>query len=227
MRDLATNWKSRPGNYDPLKGTQLFPGVGDWSIPELEPEMYVPEVAVPYDDWGRIKPDDKPRNAAVHFYTDDYRFEAVWNNPERTLHRVDMADVLFTPDFSLYRDHPLAIQLWNTYRNRWVGAFWQSRGLRVIPTVGWSTKESYSFCFDGLPLHGLVSVSSVGIMRDPVAIDLFKAGYDMMLRLIQPRGVVFYGETIPDVDQRCPIYQLKPWHMRLRSLKSQTAARQK
>ena len=48
-----------------------------------------------------------------------------------------------TPDFSLYRDWPVMLQQWNVYHSRWVGRFWQEHGLRIIPTVNWSTPDSY------------------------------------------------------------------------------------
>lgn len=52
------------------------------------------------------------------------------------------------PDYSAYADMNLWRQMENIAHSRWVGAFWQSRGIKVIPTVSWSDARSYSFCFD-------------------------------------------------------------------------------
>ncbi len=32
-----------------------------------------------------------------------------------------------------------------------MGAYFQHYGITIIPTVSWSTKDSFDFCFDGIP----------------------------------------------------------------------------
>ena len=101
---------------------------------------------------------------------------------------------LLSPDFSLYREWPLTLQLWNVYRNRWCGRFWQSQGFRVIPTVSWSTAASYDFCFLGIPRRGAVAVSAVGVrQQDPVARQLFVDGFREMVARLEPVLVLSYG----------------------------------
>lgn len=90
---------------------------------------------------------------------DDERFEPVWNTPEKGLSHVKGMGVAHTPDFSVYPEMPLSLQLFNVYRNRWCGAFWQLRGVRVIPSVGWSDESSHSFCFLGVEQGSPVAVS--------------------------------------------------------------------
>lgn len=68
----------------------------------------------------------------------------------------------YPPDFSMYSDLPLAIQIYNTFRRRWCGAFWQEQGLNVIPSVCWGTSESYDFCFEGIEKGSIVAVLSFG-----------------------------------------------------------------
>jgi hypothetical protein len=64
------------------------------------------------------------------------------------------------PDFSLYPDWPIAAQLWNTYRSRWLGRYWQQGGLPVIPTVNWSDQRSFPFCVDGIETGQLLSIGT-------------------------------------------------------------------
>ena len=87
----------------------------------------------------------------VHFYLDDYQFERVWASPTRYVKLLRQYSCVLSPDFSLYTDMPMAMQIWNTYRSRLLGQYWQDNGINVIPTVSWSDERSYSFCFDGLP----------------------------------------------------------------------------
>jgi hypothetical protein len=85
------------------------------------------------------------------------------------------------------------LQMWNVYRNRWCGRFWQAQGFRVIPTVSWSTTESYAFCFLGLPRRGLVAVSAVGVrLEEPLEYQLFLEGFRAMVRRLEPIVVLAY-----------------------------------
>jgi hypothetical protein len=91
------------------------------------------------------------------------------------------------------------LQLWNTYRSRWCGRFWQEQGFTVIPTVSWSTAESHDFCFLGLPRRSVVAVSAVGVNLDqPLEYRLFVDGYLEMVRRLEPLVVLAYGR-IPAV----------------------------
>ena len=103
---------------------------------------------------------------------------------------------VFTPDFSTYTDFPKAVQIWNHYRKHWLGAYWQSNGITVIPTISWSDESSFDWCFDGEPVGGAVAVSSVGTQMNATARVLFLAGYKEMLERLQPSQILFYG-SIP------------------------------
>jgi hypothetical protein len=143
-------WQSKPGRFDALHALERFPSDNELGIPclaHVSPET-LPAWLAPYRT--RIRDSEPPDDGAVHFFLEDYRFETVWSRPRKALEALAPYTTLLSPDFSLYRDWPLMLQMWNVYRNRWCGAFWQSRGFTVIPTVSWSTAESYDFCFLGL-----------------------------------------------------------------------------
>ena len=73
----------------------------------------------------------------------------------------------------------------------------QMYGIDVIPTIAWSTPESFEWCFDGEPTNGIVAVSSVGIMNSRRKKELFMTGYNEMLSRLSPETILFYG-MIPD-----------------------------
>jgi len=137
-------------------------------------------------------------DAAVHFFLDDYRFETVWTKPERGLSRIQRVGFSLTPDFSLWRDMPLAMQLWQVYRSRWCGCWLAEHGIDVIPTASWSTADSYPFAFAGISPRSAVAVSTVGV-REPLAKELFAAGYAEMVRQLSPSLVLIYGS--PPTEQ--------------------------
>ena len=107
-------------------------------------------------------------------------------------------ECVFTPDFSLYMDMPMAMKIWNIYRSRLIGQIMQNAGIRVIPTVSWAEPETYAFCFDGIPEGGNVAVSTVGVMRDKEAKKIFMDGMSAMIEKVKPSMILMYGKAIPE-----------------------------
>ena len=194
MTRTSHRWQSRPGSYDTLHATQRFPAANAYGVPDLlhTPAGQVPDWIVPYRQ--RVRAHEPLYDGAVHFFLHDYRFETVWNRPFKALEALQPYATLLTPDFSLYRDWPLTLQLWNTYRNRWCGRFWQEQGFSVIPTISWSRPPSYDFCFLGVPRRSIVAVATVGInLQDPIEYLLFVNGFTEMVRRLTPLLVLSYG----------------------------------
>ncbi len=67
---------------------------------------------------------------------------------------------VLTPDYSMYTDMNPTIQLYNTFRNRWVGAYFKENGIKVIPTVSWGLENTFDFCFNGIDKGSIVAVST-------------------------------------------------------------------
>ena len=178
-----------------------FPCVGYYGIPVMEPTDTVGDKFLRFMDFNLIE--DKSEYIA-HFYYDDYKFIEAWRLPEKYLSKLREFKAVISPDFSLYTDFPRALQILSCYRRQWCGAYWQSQGLDVIPDVVWGDRESYAYCFDGIPDHATVAVSSVGVKNDKEwngdKAELFKAGYDEMLDRLKPKKILFYGDMIDGLD---------------------------
>lgn len=129
----------------------------------------------------------------LHFYQEDHKFNRVWNKPEIYLSGLKKYPGVFSPDFSLYTDTPIPLQMWNHYRKQWCGAYWQSQGITVVPTIGWSSEESFTWCFDGIPEKAVVSVSASGIVNDKEGRIKFISGYEKMLEALEPVKVLFFS----------------------------------
>lgn len=186
----------------PIENTErmVFPGVGKYGIPAIEPET---DIRIDKLEWipFNYALTAKDRSAkGVHFYLDDYQFARVWNNPDRYVSLLQDFGAVLSPDFSMYRDHPLAVQIWNMYKRHWVAAYWQFMGVRVIPSLSWADKESFEFCFDGEPENGIVSISTVGCMDDPIAFELFLQGCKEAIRRLNPTQILWYGKPLPEMD---------------------------
>ena len=124
---------------------------------------------------------------------------------------------VLSPDFSTFSDYPMSLQLYNHYRKHWLAAYWEIHGIEVIPTISWSTKESFEWCFDGEPVQGCVSVSSVGCMQNKESRKLFLAGYHEMIMRLQPTQILFYG-IVPD-ECGGNIIKIDPFHNKFQEVK--------
>jgi hypothetical protein len=192
----SKNWQSLPGSFDDVNAHILFTATASaYGIPTIksEPNLPLPEQLVGYGT-VRLRNPAIAGACALHCFVDDYRLAPLWNRPYKTV--VGLLNrgygCVFSPDFSLYRDWPLALQIWNTYRNRWLGAFWQTQGLKVVPTVSWSDKPSYAFCFDGIEPGSAVALSTVGT-NNGVAAPFFECGFQEMLLRLAPKRIFCYG----------------------------------
>jgi hypothetical protein len=95
------------------------------------------------------------------------------------------------------------LQLTNTFRNRWCGAYFASKGIRVIPTVSWGNENTFEFCFDGIEKGSTVAVSTYMVSEHDNHQDqkeFFLKGYNEMLRRIEPEKIICYNEPFPEMQ---------------------------
>lgn len=168
---------------------------GNYQIPQIHNSVFmVPEQFIGFNYSQSFK--GIRSQFGVHFYLDDYQFERVWISPKRYVKLLRQYAFTLSPDFSLYTDMPLVMQMWNVYRSRLLGQFWQNNGINVIPTVRWSDERSYSFCFDGLPRQSVISVSTRGCVRQAEPRKLWQAGMAEAVRRLEPTKILIYGSKI-------------------------------
>lgn len=173
----------------PMENTEkmIFPGVGKYGIPEIKPET---DIRIDKLEWIPVNYALTAKDKAtkgVHFYKDDYQFERFWNNPDKYIPLLQQFGAVCSPDFSLYSDMPLAVQLFMHYKKHWLAAYWQAHGIRVIPTLCWCGEQSYDWCFDGEPRNAIVSISSHGTQSDPYEAECFAKHCRKALEVLQPR----------------------------------------
>ena len=174
-----------------------------WQMPIIRNDGFVPEELIGFN---YAKTSEK-KNVGIHFYLDDYQFERVWNCPENYIELFQEYDCILSPDFSLYMDMPMPMKVWNVYRSRLIGAYYQSYGIPVIPTLSWVEKETFDFCFKGIPKGSIVSISTIGVKKDKDAMKIWLDGVKEMLKIINPKTLLVYGGKLPfDYGDREIIY---------------------
>lgn len=158
------------------------------------------------------------KGLGIHFFLDDYRFEGCWVKPENCLDRIKAAEVTLTPDFSLFMDFPKAIQIINTYRNRWLGRFWQERGVKVIPTISWADKESFKYCFLGIPQNMPLAISTVSVNKGTMV--GFMEGFAATIETLNPSTLLCYGKILPEMLNYIDISKIRQYQTSFSGLRN-------
>lgn len=161
-------------------------------MPTIYGEDYVPDHLLGFN-YAKSSSDS---GACIHYFIDDYQFERLWNKPDQYVDLVGKFEATLTPDFSIYLDMPKPMMVWNEYRRRALGHYWQRCGFTVVPTLSWATPDTYEFCFGGLPKRSTVAVSTVGILNDKKARKIWRDGMAEALKILEPNHVLVYGGKI-------------------------------
>ena len=133
----------------------------------------------------------------VVFYEHDRKFERLWNNPRQYLNKLKKFKGVISPDFSLYRNMPLCMQMWNTYRGRALATWMQSNGIEIIPNVRFGDERTFAFCFDGIEENKTVAVGTHGCIKRREDKLFFKVGLARMIQRLSPKAIIVYGSA-PD-----------------------------
>ena len=163
-----------------------------WQMPIIHDNNCIPKRLIGFN-YAKTSTDT---DAGIHFYIDDYQFERLWAYPEKYLDVLMPYECILSPDFSLYMDMPRTMKIWNTYRSRFIGAYYQQHGIKVIPTISWAEAETYDFCFSGIPEGSIVSISTIGVKEDKNALAIWHAGMTEMVKRIKPRHILVYGGAL-------------------------------
>ena len=178
---------------DPMFLRNQFENEGTFEMPKIKKEEIDLEniELVGYD-----KLNSSDDNQIVHFFLDDYKFEVMWKDPAPRIEKLKSHKAVLSPNFSIYTEMPVAMKIYNTFRSRWCGAYLQTNGVKVIPTLAWGVPETFWFCFDGIEQNSIVAVSTLGVRTEK---DLFMQGYNEMLRRLKPLQIICYGKSFEEM----------------------------
>src|SRR5690606_22628013 len=115
----------------------LYPSNNIYEIPTLLSEGQGDVLHLPFEAWGeksRLRKDV----GTYHFYVDDYRFSAIWDNPDKIIQANVLAIV--EPNISLFDTTPVSYGLHLIYKKRWISRFLQDHQIRVFMDLNVSAK---------------------------------------------------------------------------------------
>lgn len=172
-----------------------FDSDNEFGIPNMLSKQIENLKDIPLQGFNFALKTKNPENIGVHFFLHDYQFERVWKYPDRYIDVLKKFAFVLSPDFSVYCDMPKVLQIYNIYRNRWVGRYWQENGINVIPTVTWSNNMSLEFAVQGIPKHSTIAISTMGEGRHAKWVELF-AGWNYILETLEPSCILLYGKDL-------------------------------
>lgn len=164
---------------------------GRYDMPVLQAVDHVPQKMIGFN--YALTSNDY--DACIHFFLDDYQFERVWNQPERYIEILKKFDCCLTPNYSIYRDMPEAVKIWNTYRGRLLGQMMQDNGIVTIPIVYWGERLTWDYCFDGIPEESTIATNNI-IDDDDYARYIWDEGMKELLRRKRPKRILLYGNDV-------------------------------
>ena len=193
-----------------LKGAEYDLESG-WDIPYVDtPEsLSLPEQLVGYNKSAYC---ESRETAYLHFYHKDHIFDGrmgiwfalVFNTFFKKGFKIEKLNgyrAIITPDFSMYYDMPIIMQMWNLFRSRVVGYYLTKLGYNVVVNVRWTDSRSYGYCFAGLRKNHIVAVSTLGCLRSNADKQLFLPGLEEFIKRIHPEYIILYGSLTPDIKR--------------------------
>lgn len=166
---------------------------GKYEFPILFPTNKIPNKLIAFTDALKTKDYDQ----WIHFYIDDAGFERIWRQPKKYLPILKRFNGVILPDFSLYRDMPLAMQIWNIYRSRAIGHWLQREGIEIIVNIRYGDERTYRICCDGVPKNCTIAIGTHGTLKGKTDRHYLLEGLDKVADILHPSAIVIYG-TAPD-----------------------------
>jgi len=131
----------------------------------------------------------------LHFYESDYKLNRMWENPKKYIGVLSRYKCVIQPDFSLYYDFPVALQIYNKFRNHWLSAFYAVNGIEMIPNISLSTPENYMWSLLGYPTQSVVAFSDIGTAKDKSEREIIHRAYETMIRELDPIQILYFTRS--------------------------------
>ena len=191
-------------NPEFVKGAK-FDGIFEMPIIKKPSKIIIPDNLIPFSKIDR----SSKKAFAVCEYENDSEFKDLLSNPKDYVKKIKKYQGFITPDCSIYRDMPLAIQITNIYRNRAIGYYIQSKGINVIPNVRWGDERTYTtkflpekIAFKGVEKKSIVSIGAYGQIQNKVNRYYFLQGLDEMIKELEPKVVLVYGKLPNEIKKQ-------------------------
>jgi hypothetical protein len=215
----GTDWDDVPGHLKGVWGLdedKVWDTANALGIPELLPEMILPEIPQPLKTWGgkQDTPDDGEsyylysfgstasqgvpyKRSIMCYFTGDTFIETFWNRPAYEVGKMLTSNIVgcVVPDLSYWEGKPKVLHMYQSYRAHWLARFMQEAGVKVIPRFEYFLPEVREFSLLGIPIGTPTLATQLHTwIRDEV-IDRIKESLIEGLRIVQPKQLLVYSSV--------------------------------
>lgn len=176
---------------------------GRYGFPILECNAPVPDDTI---DFRKSLKLINVKNLNVNFFLHDYEFNSVWVNPDKYMEHFRCFQSICGLDFSISVQSPLALQIYNKYRNHVLSWYFWKNGVKLIPKVD-ILPDCSDWIYDGLPCNSMLCCSTNGRAYSRAAKESFIECFAEMESALHPHTMVIVGTKI-DFSHKCDIVWL-------------------
>ncbi|NBR64907.1 MAG: DUF4417 domain-containing protein [Micrococcales bacterium] len=188
------------------------PIAGEHQIAQLD-RIMVDDVPKYLCAFNQLNRSEKPDITGLHFYVQDKKFRSVLANPEKHLKRFLPFSSLVTPDLTIMSGMPRWMRIQRTHLSRAVGAFYQTRQFKVIPSIRWIDLADLDFVCDGISTNSVFAVGALGNFQDLALRATFEEGLFEVIEILQPAGIMIYGairaEVVAKLSLKTTVFQFE------------------
>lgn len=175
----------------------------NYGFPVLECNATVPTKTV---DYNRSKKLIKVKDLNLNFFIHDYSLLPIWNNPDKYLEHLKCFGSVCGFDFTIDVNSPLALQIYNKYRNHVLSWYFWNNGVKIIPKVD-LLPDCSNWIYDGLPHSSTLCCSTHCRVQSKEAKKSFANCFEEMESVLNPYRVVIVGTKF-DFPHNCDIIWL-------------------
>ncbi len=191
-----------------LKGANF--NTGFYQIPEIDDvEIEKPEELVLWSNRHKCK--DKEKHGLI-FYEYDCKFDGkngIYNilkygtddDIQELIEEIKDFAFVVCPDYSVYGNFPNYKQIDSMSRSREVGYILSTYGIKVIVNYRATYEWTYELALTGICCNGIVSIGTLGCLRDNESRTLLKNSIDELVEYVKPRIIIVYGYAPDDIFQ--------------------------
>lgn len=125
----------------------LFASDNSYDIPTLKMSKENTYLQLPLKPYG-ADARTKTGVGTYHFYVDDYRFNAIWNDPTKIIN--SGCGAIVEPNCSLYETTPIGYGIFLIYKKRWIARFLQDFNIDVFVDLN-VTEKFHEYNILGIP----------------------------------------------------------------------------
>lgn len=159
----------------------------------LNSDVETPKTLIPFTKLRT----SKNKRGFIHFYIHDKYFKCFMEHPEKYLELLKQYDGVISIDLTMYIGNTPCLLETSTYMNRAISYFLIRNGVPLIHNIRRTNKDSFKFCFLGIPRHSTVCISTHGCIKSKEQRSLFKLGLKKLIKALEPIKILVYGK-MPD-----------------------------